>query len=52
MEDYLVGFEPALISHYHFIVLTRLFLRDGDMALDYGASEAGQLSNVWTRGKR
>ena len=34
------------------VVVTRLLPRDGSMAEDRGAPEAGQLSRVWTRDRR
>ena len=34
------------------VVVTRLLPRDGGMAEDHGAPEAGQLLKVWTRGRR
>ena len=54
--------------HYHFsklrydfaglgvslllLLFTRPLTRDGGMAEDHGAPEAGQLPRVWTRGRR
>ena len=35
-----------------FLLFTRPLPRDGGMAEDHGASEAGQLPRVWTRGRR
>ena len=34
------------------LLVTRPFLRDGGMAGDHRAPEAGQLPKVWTRGCR
>ena len=34
------------------VVVTRPLVRDGGMAEDDGAPEAGQLSRVWTRGRK
>ena len=34
------------------LVITRLLPRDGGMAEDHGAPEAGKLPRVWTRGRR
>ena len=34
------------------LLITRPLPRDGDMAEDYGAPEAGQLPRVWTRGRK
>ena len=34
------------------LLVTRPLPRDGGMAEDHGAPEAGQLSRVWTRGRR
>ena len=33
-------------------LVTRLLPRNGGMAEDHGAPEAGQLPRVWTRGRR
>ena len=34
------------------LLITRPLPRDGGMAGDHGAPEAGQLPRVWTRGRR
>ena len=34
------------------LLVTRPLPRDGGMADDHGAPEAGQLSRVWTRGRK
>ena len=34
------------------LLFTRPLARDGGMAEDHGAPEAGQLLRVWTRGRR
>ena len=34
------------------LLITRPLPRDGGMAEDHGAPEAGQLSRVWTRGRK
>ena len=34
------------------LLFTRPLPRDGGMAEDHGAPEAGQLPRVWTRGRR
>ena len=34
------------------VVVTRPLPRDGCMAEDHGATEAGQISRVWTRGRK
>ena len=34
------------------LLITRPLPRDGGMAADHGAPEAGQLPRVWTRGRR
>ena len=34
------------------LLITQLLPRDGGMAEDHGAPEAGQLSRTWTRGRR
>ena len=34
------------------VVVTQSLPRDGGMAKDHGASEAGQLLRVWTRGRK
>ena len=34
------------------LLVTRPLPRDGGMAGDYGAPEAGQIPRVWTRGRR
>ena len=34
------------------LLITRPLPRDGNMAGDHGAPEAGKLSRVWTRGRR
>ena len=34
------------------VVVTRPLPRDGGMAEDHGAPEAGQLPRAWTRGRR
>ena len=34
------------------LLITRPLPRDGGMAEDHGAPEAGQLPTVWTRGRR
>ena len=35
-----------------FLLITRPLPRDGGMAEDHGAPEAGKLSRVWTRGRK
>ena len=50
--------NPPIVQHWHLVkrdvvvVVTRLLPRDGGMAEDHGAPEAGQLSKAWTRGRR
>ena len=34
------------------VVVTRSLPRDGGMSEDHGAPETGQVSRVWTRGRR
>ena len=34
------------------LLFTRPLPRDGGMVEDHGAPEAGQLSKIWTRGRR
>ena len=46
---------PTVLSNYliHMLLLvTRPLPRDGGMAEDHEAPEAGQLPRVWTRGRR
>ena len=55
-ENCLVAFslQVGISSEYVLLLLlliTRPFPRDGGMAEDHGAPEAGQLSRVWTRGR-
>ena len=45
--------ETCCNSHRNVaVVVARPFPRDGDMAENHGAPEAGQLSRAWTRGRR
>ena len=41
-----------LLSLLLLLLFTRPLPRDGGMAEDHGAPEAGQLPKVWTRGRR
>ena len=41
-----------VLSNMLLLLFTRPLLRDGGMAEDHGASEAGQLPRVWTRGRK
>ena len=46
---------PLNLNFYSYMLLllvTQPFPRDGGMAEDHEAPEAGQLSRVWTRGRR
>ena len=40
------------ITHACVVVAIRPLPRDGGMAEDHGAPEAGQISRAWTRGRR
>ena len=47
--------KSVRIYHFHNVMLllfTRPLPRDGGMAEDHGAPEAGQLPRVWTRGHK
>ena len=55
LENCLVAFslQVGISSEYVLLLLliTRPFPRDGGMAEDHGAPEAGQLPRVWTIGR-
>ena len=41
-----------MTSLHALLLVTRPLPRDGSMAEDHGAPEAGQLPRAWTRGRR
>ena len=45
------GWIPAIDNDVVVVVVTRPLPRNGGMAGNYRAPEAGQLSRVWTRGR-
>ena len=47
-----IGFFSKYRGALLLLLITRLLLMDGGMVEDHGASEAGQLPRVWTRGCR
>ena len=44
--------QELLLQHLMLLLFTRPLPRDGGMAEDHGAPEAGQLPRVWTRGHK
>ena len=44
--------NSCLVVRSLLLLVTRLLPRDGGMAEDHGAPEAGQLPKVWTRGRK
>ena len=44
--------NASMLTFTLVVVVTRSLPKDGGMAEDHGASEAGQLARAWTRGRK